>query len=414
MPRKRLATKITGGIDWLEGLVECPHVSAEEWRVECFNMKREAQKTKDSCIYKTIGGREWKINGFGRRVGTRLPYSGECEGVYVAWGFNTKERTFNIKYQIKSLPCMQLGSLSNIGQHLIDVLQSMGFWNIEKVYVNRVDIAFDIPDLPVSTIVKAERNGRRKSRAWRTTEYDRQFETSRGKDSGISIYADETEEIELGLKYGKSIFVVRIYDKLEEMEIKRASEKEEFMKRIRYHGENPDCATRVEFQLRSKKLKEWGLKEFKALNSNLGGLTKKLVNDWLFFSCKKIDRENGNQARAKPSWWWKDIQNASKRIFGNGEIFKQEKELIINDEHQTKQGLGCIINALAVKGIQLPDDPQEAGKLFTQLLKDCKIDLSQAKNKSEKRIIDHKTAFAVRKEKHIQEMKEEKEKEANA
>lgn len=113
-----------------------------------------------------------------------------------------------------------------------------------------------------------------------------------------------------GVQVGTSSIVLRIYDKLLEMQEKRATAKQEFF--FTTWGKIPEHVTRVEFQLRRDALREFFLESctLAELHAKLPETWKYLSEEWFRQTARAVDRENRNQSRETTSDFWRCVQAA--------------------------------------------------------------------------------------------------------
>ena len=74
--------------------------------------------------------------------------------------------------------------------------------------------------------------------------------------------------------------------------------------------ENPESATRVEFELRRETLKHCGVDSVEDYFSKRAELIRYLTHDWLRFTKDKVDRENKNQSKSTTLKLWRDVQDS--------------------------------------------------------------------------------------------------------
>jgi len=141
-----------------------------------------------------------------------------------------------------------------------------------------------------------------------------------------------------GLQYGRGDIVLRIYDKVTELEGSHNLHKKQFFfdkwekliqDGLRNRGEEVgdplEGVTRVEFQLRGAVIKQFiKLGTYQELVKNIEQLWKYLTNDWFRHSSKNIDRENRNQDKAELSFFWATVQKLSSI---KDEVIRKKKDL---------------------------------------------------------------------------------------
>lgn len=159
-----------------------------------------------------------------------------------------------------------------------------------------------------------------------------------------------------GVQIGKSEIVLRIYDKLQEMKEKRATEKEMFF--IEKWGKNPESVTRVEFQLRRPAVVELfgpGSTDWQSIKPALPGVYAYLVN-WFRHTEESVAplRESNNQHLAESSSFWKKVEQAAdswRDKFGKIiKIFRDKKQKHLNIAPLVEQAAGCLMSVVAALG----------------------------------------------------------------
>lgn len=146
-----------------------------------------------------------------------------------------------------------------------------------------------------------------------------------------------------GVVHGAKAVMCRIYDKVQEMNIKRDLKKMKF-----FNFKTP--VTRVEFQYRREFLSKFNyIDDVNALVdtvqdafSAMGSLWAYSTKHWIVYTEKESDKKNNNY-EDEPSVFWKDVQETASKP---GK--RKHPKKIFSPEYLFKQGAGCIIPACAV------------------------------------------------------------------
>lgn len=143
--------------------------------------------------------------------------------------------------------------------------------------------------------------------------------------------------------------MLRVYDKIAEL-VGRDDQKLDLMIHHRWGGEQPDAATRVEFQLTREALRE------RHDVRNLEDLLYKLrsIADWLTMSWFRLTDEVPDERatqRFGPSELWQTVIDAFQAWTGP-EVLKRYKrtEINVDAERMAAQAVGCVAKTLALQG----------------------------------------------------------------
>ena len=177
----------------------------------------------------------------------------------------------------------------------------------------------------------------------------------------------------VSLYFGRAPLMLRIYDKLAEMEntaLRGEPVKFEHMIKKRWGGKRPDAAIRVEYQVSREKLKLWGIDTFVDLQAKGGAVlayltgardepmfdhkTKKMmVKRWFRFLVKRRDPKHPE--KNKTSNRWEIVQRTFTEKFGLPEPLIEVEPDKADVEALIKQAFGVLEAAAWNKGYQVPD-----------------------------------------------------------
>jgi hypothetical protein len=158
-----------------------------------------------------------------------------------------------------------------------------------------------------------------------------------------------------GVQIGKSAIVLRAYDKLQEMQEKKATEKAIFF--IELWGKRPEAVTRVEFQLRREAITELipGVTDWESTKPALPGVFAYLVN-WFRHTEESVEtaRENNNQHLAESSTFWKKVEGSLehwREKFGKvRDVVRKRTVKHFNLAPLVDQATGCLLSIVAALG----------------------------------------------------------------
>jgi hypothetical protein len=222
---------------------------------------------------------------------------------------------------------------------------------IDKELVSRVDFCADFPGWSMDEFVTSYLRQKWRCRAKRKAS---------DESNGVSLY------------FGSNPLMLRIYDKLAEMEasaLRGEPVKFEHMIQKRWGGVRPESAIRVEYQVSREKLKTWGIDTFADLKAKggatLGYLTgardeqlfdqdtkKMMVKRWFRFLLRRRDEKHPERDRVSPSW--RIVQETFVEKFGNPEPLIEVEPDNADVEALVKQAFGVLEAAAWNKGYLVP------------------------------------------------------------
>jgi hypothetical protein len=295
--------KWSGAEDWLE---VCLYINWTNWR----KLNKRLKSAKEDaavegappgfCDIQFMGGTA-TVDPGGARLGGK-------KGPYFAYKLQFDEITILIAereqahktfpsavVRINGEACLYPGA-NECYQKALMMFRELG-GPIIRNRLSRVDICLDMPEVDIEPFDRAFLEERYICRA---------VSKSRHSGTGVTV------------SIGKSPLMCRIYDKKAEVELKANPHKNLCMRILRWKScEIPDCAIRVEFELRRDALKERGIDTVEDYYAKRADLVHYLTTNWLRFTANKVDRENKNQSKARTLPLWNRVRKAFKAWAGN-------------------------------------------------------------------------------------------------
>ena len=245
-------------------------------------------------------------------------------------------RSVDSKIPNASLSIGSISSNNNPGELLVTIkkwLLNSGIL-VKKEMVSRVDIFSDFAcDISKLHLTNPKRRVSRVNKIGTFTEFDR-----------IT-----------GIQAGKGAIVLRCYDKLNEMKVKKATEKQVFFSEL-WKG-TPDHVTRVEFQLRREAILEFfpDSSKYCDISSRVAEIWRYLTDEWFRQLRKNVDRKNRNQTRVQVSPFWFCVQKAFDLFSVAAERITKKK--IFNLKALVQQAGGIMATIAAGVGMAFEDIP---------------------------------------------------------
>ncbi len=276
----------------------------------------------------------------------------------------------NVNVYVSSTPLIAKGGdWAAVWDEARYFLESVLLGQVTQTKVGRLDVFVDMPGHTVQDYVDRYQRGQfvRRARCLELIATEGEVEAA-----VVQSYIDAAKrELETRLLYkgrqasgmyiGKSGVVCRIYDKLLEMESKEDLTKWESMKAAFWGGGVPDELTRIEFQLRTRQLREAGIADVASLRSELRNLSGWLCNAWLTIREQGFCRKYARDAEYDPHW--RAVVDTVSSRFGGG--WNRLARIVPGVADRTRlldQAIGCLASYLA-KG----DFPGGEGELLELL-----------------------------------------------
>lgn len=168
---------------------------------------------------------------------------------------------------------------------------------------------------------------------------------SEGDLGDLSSYTGSVTET--GITVGQGDIMLRVYDKILEIE-KNEAKKSLFASVWNREDLEGVHVTRTEFQLRKTVLKQFRIKTLQDLHKKLSSLWSYCVTDWARLCTEPFDRENRHQDRAKIHPWWQRLQELQ---WAGQENASRKQCMPTKNERQLEDMLvGVALNLAAIHG----------------------------------------------------------------
>ena len=246
----------------------------------------------------------------------------------------------NVTVTSGSVLLMRYG-IDSVWELMQHVVQSLDCEIIQNK-ISRVDANVDLPGIPVGIFTDAYRNDFFVTRAHNNTihtEIQSAEHRNRKRDTGFTI--------------GKSPLRLDVYDKT--YESRNDPLKLSVLEAHRL-GENCKVATRVEFQIRRAKLKQFGIDTVKDWFKQRGSVVRYLAEEWFRLTHEPIDPLHAN--RAETHAFWQLVQQRFAECYDSpsGEIiFDPLPTLTIETSKRVKTIIGGLKGVMARSGTIVED-----------------------------------------------------------
>ena len=167
-----------------------------------------------------------------------------------------------------------------------------------------------------------------------------------------------------GMYLGGSGILCRIYDKLRELEDTESLTKFEAMKAAFWNGGVPKELCRIEFQMKTRQLREAGITDVESLRCELRNVAGWLCNSWLTVREEGVDRNHAGRSGLHPNWC--GVVDAVSSRFGRG--WNRAARVVPatpDPDSLVAQAMGCVVSALA-QG-DFPGSPEETLERIDEL-----------------------------------------------
>lgn len=240
----------------------------------------------------------------------------------------------NVRFTLHGRFCLRKGD-ARFGYELVKRIVAELGGRIVRNEVSRVDLAIDLPGVDIDKFLEPFEAGH--------------FVT---KARTAPTYKSECRTLYFGSK-GSQIRCC-IYDKLCES---RGKDTLELLRKWRWGGEVPTCATRVEFRLRRQALKTLGIGSIEQLFDKEADLLESLTTKWLRFTLGPVDREHNNQQRAETLPLWAEIGALFVAGVGGltGKPLAPLPKAAADVSQLAKQAVGVVLRAAVQERRNLPD-----------------------------------------------------------
>ena len=278
-------------------------------------MKKKVQDTdKDSIPVFKENGFDWNL----ARTGTSK-YTFRIKSGDVTLLFSRRKASHDIpncRLEIGSLSCWSPGFFA-IYERVKTFLTAYGA-KIVKERVSEVHLAADFIGTDIKAVDLCDQGKwiakARDFNPHHTISLDRRCRQSEPEPDELEFNPHFTNRRFTGLDMGKGNLMLRIYDKVTELKRTRAAHKQQIfaeiwgMKQFDEHS-----VTRVEYQIRRPKLREFADAEDKRIDTvgdlvgALRSLWAYLTTEWTRHTSSQVNR-NHNQGKAKVSEFWQQVQ----------------------------------------------------------------------------------------------------------
>jgi hypothetical protein len=164
---------------------------------------------------------------------------------------------------------------------------------------------------------------------------------------------------ETGFFAGKHPLYLTVYNKAHEQLGKTDRLYLQALVDRRWFGQLMWTATRVEYQLCRRWLREHGIDSPEDFLERRGKLAEKLTHDFFRITEDYVDLRGKHQGRAETHPLWVGIQKGFETVFGppQGELVPLDRQKVQPVE-LVRQGRGCIANGLLQMGVEFKTYPE--------------------------------------------------------
>ena len=335
-----------GGEDWLELSLYVGHGDFENLS-QRLDKARDAAEAKEAGDELTIGVQRFLVAAGAARAGggqKKIAYRWRLQSDS-GWTLLLMKRPAphktlpNAIARVTSTALMQYG-LAGFRQQLQQALAHLKI-AIVRNKVSRVDACVDLPNVDVDSFCEPFRQG---------------HYLTRGRNNVLhecdEIFLQGVQEFRVGRQHsgfslGSGAICLRVYDKMREAMF--SPEKLALLAARRW-GRSVVCATRVEFQLRRKALKRWGVDSLDDWIAKRGAITQKLTHDWFRLTQTLPDPKHTDRSETLPIW--KTSQQRFAEWCGEPceEPLKPLPVAPANVDHLIKQCVGLLLTILVRLG----------------------------------------------------------------
>ena len=353
-------------------------------------MKKQVQDTELDCIsvFKEHGF-DWNLYRTGTRYYTYRIKSGD---VTLLFNRRTHDQKIpNCRVEIGSLSCWSPGFYSVFNK--IKAFLALHGGEVMKEIVSEVHLAADFVGTDIKT-TDLDDKSRWIALARKEGDHDGLVVQKRDPEPDPDVLEFDRDYMNRkfsGVRVGKGNLMLRIYDKVGELKCTRATHKQQIFSEIwglKAYDEQP--VTRVEYQLRRPKLREFSDREGNQINTvfdlvnALKSLWAYLTSEWTRHAENPVNR-NHNQTKAKVSEFWKKVQAVVwTGVFGYVRTHPVKHR---DTEMLRKQARGILMSVCASFEIE-PNDIDRIVYLCQEMIEE---DLHRF-FKDEKKFVDKMTA----------------------
>lgn len=344
-----------GGIDWFEWTAEIEWIEVE--RFERYhsllkNAKEECQeqeKSSTTVFIPDFGDIRVRRVGFnrGRERGQHFEYSLEARGLSLGISPRAPGKNHNSYFARRYSPncvvkqtgrdCLLIGPQE--GYELVEILIQCLGGKITETVLSRIDLCLDVVNLDVADLLAF-------------VEKQHFITRFRNIHSQTNYVSGEIT----GFSAGTNPCRLIVYDKLLERESKRDALYYRALIDRRWQGYAPDKATRLEYQLSRKWLRNNGIQSAEDGLRLRGLLCHKLTHEIFRVTTQPVDRKLKHQSRAETHPLWVAFQKGFETVFGppEGDLAPIQRERVAPDL-LAKQARGCLASCLLQMGVDFTD-----------------------------------------------------------
>lgn len=345
---------IKGGFDWLDAsLYGSWDVAAFDSLVKELDELRARAENGADAVYVSPEGDELGVCPHGKPgVSARWVLRGDGMEFSIVNRAEENDGHCSVFVHIGSVKLM-LDGIHKAWEDARGVLRAMGF-RYSRSLASRADMCVDLPGVDCREFVQMLMCDRAITKAIKGAMYWKGVpgvESSTGFDVGT-----ETR--------------LRVYDKL--CEVEHDATKAAIMVERRWGGCVPECATRVEFQMKRASLKDnWAVEGVEDLIVKAPSICEWLTHRWFRLS-EEFDRKNRNHDTAVTAPLWLNVQAAFRQVFEGLELVKPSLRKYVPDPTQlVKQVVGCGASILACGNAWVNDAEHYAETLAEMVRKEA-------------------------------------------
>lgn len=335
-------------------------------------MKKQVQDTEKDCIpvFKE-NGFDWNLY----RTGTSK-YTFRLKSGDITLLFNRRKASGeipNCRLEVGSLSCWSPGFFS-IYERVKTFLACYG-GKVAKERVSEVHLAADFIGTDIKTVDLCDQS-KWIIRAHDFNPHDKiplYRDDQEPESDGLDFNPHFTHRRFTGVDMGKGNLMLRIYDKVTELKRSRATHKQQIFSEIwGFKKFDEQAVTRVEYQVRRPKLREFAKDEEKQIDTvadlleALRSLWHYLTMEWTRHTASPVNR-NHNQSKAKVSEFWQKVQAVVwSGVFGyiRNHPVKHKDVVMLR-----KQARGCLMSVCSSLEVE-PDDIDKIVHLCKELIEE--------------------------------------------
>ena len=253
----------------------------------------------------------------------------------------------NVRLIIGSVPLAQLSGLSEAWVLFQKIIGEIG-GRVERQVLSRVDMYTDVT-VGIDEFFWRFTADQWIGRAMKAGEY----EDVDGNPAAVYRMGKRKTGWSIG-----SMVKLRVYDKIFEMSRGQEGQVKAQVFAERYGGELPPVLTRVEYQMRRSKTREFEIcgervDTVEEYERNKGAIWNYLTREWFRITDGAVDRKNKNQSKAKIWDVWELVGRASEMSEEDAALLKVRRVPRLGDvdlRQLVSQGMSCLVKAAIYQG----------------------------------------------------------------